>query len=173
MERIFAPWRFAYVSSADRTVDGECIFCRAVAGADDAATLTLWRGETCFALLNRYPYTSGHAMVAPRRHVADLDALEAPELSEIILAGRHLVRALRRVYRPHGFNVGFNLGEAAGAGIEQHLHLHVVPRWRGDTNFISVVGGVRVIPEELGTTWEKVRKALADVLGEEEAHGGA
>ncbi len=173
MEPLFAPWRFTYVTSADKTVDGECIFCRALASDDDASTLTLWRGETCFALLNRYPYTSGHAMVAPREHVADLDALGEAELAEIMLTGRNLIRALRRVYGPHGFNVGFNLGEAAGAGIEEHLHLHVVPRWRADTNFISVVGDVRIIPEDLETTWRKVRGALLEIVGEEVDHGGA
>ena len=172
MEPLFAPWRFEYVSSADKTVDGECIFCRAVSGSDDAATLTLVRGDRCFALLNRYPYTSGHAMVAPRRHVAELDLLDDAELAEVMTMARRLIRALRRVYQPHGFNVGFNLGEAAGAGIEEHLHLHVVPRWRADTNFISVVGDVRVIPEDLGTTWTKVRTALEEVLGEEAARGG-
>jgi len=173
MEPVFAPWRFAYVSSADKNVDGECIFCRAVGSDDDASTLTLLRGRSCFAILNRYPYTSGHSMVAPVRHVAELDDLDDAALTEIMSMARRLVRALRRVYRPHGFNVGFNLGEAAGAGIASHLHLHVVPRWRADTNFISVVGDVRIIPEELPTTWEKLRGALLEAVEEEASHDGA
>jgi len=125
--------------------------------------LTLWRGDHCFALLNRYPYTSGHAMVAPISHVAELDDLEPVVLTEMMGAARALTRALKTVYAPHAFNIGMNVGEAAGAGIKEHLHLHVVPRWMADTNFISVVGETRVIPEDLGVTWEKVSRALQSI----------
>jgi len=164
MESIFAPWRLEYVTSADKKIDGECIFCRAFQSRDDADTLTLRRWQGCFALLNRYPYTSGHTMIAPVEHEGDLDALSPEILSEMMLATRSVIRALRRVYNPHGFNVGFNLGQAAGAGISDHLHLHVIPRWRADTNLISVVGGARVIPEDLLTTHRRVRDALEEEL---------
>jgi len=160
MKALFAPWRLEYVTSADRKADGQCIFCRAWESSEDRETLTLWRGERCFAMLNRYPYTSGHAMVAPIAHVAELEDLGSAVLGEMMAAARALSRALKSVYAPHGFNLGMNVGEAAGAGIKEHLHLHVVPRWMADTNFISVAGDVRVIPEDLGVTWDKVTRAL-------------
>ena len=156
VEQIFAPWRFAYVSQSDATAG--CIFCAAASGGE--ATLTVARGERAFALLNRFPYTSGHAMVAPLAHVAELDALDGATLAEMMELARRVVGALRSVYQPHGFNLGINMGEAAGAGIADHVHVHVVPRWRGDTNFMSVAGGVRVIPEDLAQTWTKLRAAL-------------
>ncbi len=164
MQTLFAPWRLEYVTHADSDGEGGCIFCDALASRDDRATLTLWRWPSCFALLNRYPYTSGHAMVAPARHVGDLDDLDAATLAEIMVAAKSVVAALRRVYSPHAFNVGFNLGEAAGAGIAEHLHLHIVPRWRGDTSFVTVVGGTRVIPEDLEQTHAKLTEALAEIL---------
>lgn len=156
MQRLFAPWRFEYVSHAE-TMPG-CIFCEAVAGAEGA--LTLVREEHAFALLNRYPYTSGHSMVAPLRHVGDLVELEEPELASMMRLVQLVTAALRKVYHPHAFNLGMNLGESAGAGIPEHLHMHVVPRWRGDTSFMTVTGDVRVIPEDLATTLAKVRTAL-------------
>lgn len=149
------------MSTADERDRSRCIFCDAWASADDVATLSLWRWEHCFALLNRYPYTSGHVMVAPREHVAQLDDLTQPALAEMMTVAQKLVRALRQQYRAHGFNVGFNLGEAAGAGIEEHLHLHVVPRWWGDTNFMTAVGRTRVIPEDLERTHGKIVAAIA------------
>ena len=154
-----------YVSSADHKEDGECIFCRAAASKDDAATLTLWRWPACFALLNRYPYTSGHTMIAPLVHEGQLDSLHTETLAEMMDAVKIIIRVLRSLYHPHGFNVGFNLGEAAGAGIPEHLHLHIVPRWRADTNFISVVGNARVIPEDLSTTYQRVTEALRTEIG--------
>jgi len=155
-ERLYAPWRFDYVSSADQK--GSCIFCAAATGGEE--TLTLVRGEQAFVLLNRYPYTSGHAMVAPIAHAGDLTTLDSATLSEVMELARRVVQALEKVYHPHGFNLGFNLGEAAGAGIAEHLHMHIVPRWRGDTSFLTVNAGVRVMPEELSQTWAKLREAL-------------
>jgi ATP adenylyltransferase len=149
------------VSQAESS--GGCIFCAAAGEVADA--LTVARTEYAFALLNRYPYTSGHTMVAPYAHIGDLWDLDAEALVGVMRLAQRVVRALRRVYQPHGFNVGFNLGEAAGAGISDHLHLHVVPRWRGDTNFMSVNAEVRVLPEDLGATRVKLRRAL-------EADGG-
>jgi ATP adenylyltransferase len=156
VQHVFAPWRFSYVSHADSSPG--CIFCAAADGGE--AELTVARGERAFVLLNRFPYTSGHAMVAPVEHVSELDALDPGVLTEMWVLAQRVVVALRGIYRPHGFNLGLNLGEAAGAGIADHLHLHVVPRWRGDTSFMTVSGGVRVIPEDLGATWSKLRAAL-------------
>ena len=161
METLFAPWRFEYVTAVDQRNHDECVFCRALAAEHDQDTLTLLRRSRCFALLNLYPYTSGHCMVAPNLHVCDLEQLDDATLAEMMLTTRSLVAALRRAYGPHGFNVGLNVGAAAGAGIEGHLHLHVVPRWRGDTNLMGVIADTRVIPEDLGTTFDKVRAALA------------
>jgi ATP adenylyltransferase len=161
VQHVFAPWRFGYVSSALRAP--ECIFCAAADGGEE--TLTVLRGERAFVLLNRFPYTSGHAMVAPYAHASEIDALDPGVLGEMMGLAQRVVTALRGIYAPHGFNLGLNLGEAAGAGIADHLHLHVVPRWRGDTNFMSVSGGVRVLPEDLGETYRKLRDAL-------EAQGG-
>jgi ATP adenylyltransferase len=156
LQHLFAPWRFAYVTNADPT-DG-CIFC--TAARDQGGALTVVRGKRAFALLNRYPYTSGHTMVAPYAHVGDLGELDPATLTEMMDLTQNVVRALQRTYQPHGFNVGFNLGEAAGAGVADHLHLHIVPRWRGDTNFMTVHAEVRVLPEELHETCAKLRKAL-------------
>ncbi|MEP0774447.1 MAG: HIT domain-containing protein [Acidobacteriota bacterium] len=160
--RLFAPWRFQYVSQ-EPAAEG-CIFCAAVGGGRE--TLTLLTGQRVFALLNRYPYTSGHAMVAPIAHVAEFGLLDPDTLLETMVVAQRVARALRVVYHPHGMNLGWNLGEAAGAGIADHLHMHIVPRWRGDTSFMTAVGGVRVIPEELEQTWSKLRAALEDDGGE-------
>jgi ATP adenylyltransferase len=156
VQHVFAPWRFAYVSHAE-TGPG-CIFCAAATGGADE--LTVLQGRDAFVLLNRYPYTSGHAMVAPRAHVAELADLDGAVLAEMMRLAQRVVEALREIYRPHGFNLGLNLGEAAGAGIADHLHLHIVPRWRGDTSFMTVSGGVRVIPEDLGDTYRKLVSIL-------------
>lgn len=160
VETLFTPWRFDYVSTVDTQPKHDCVFCVAYQSADDRATHTLWRWQRTFALLNRFPYTSGHSMVAPIRHGRDLDDLDPATLSELMLGARTLIRALRSVYQPHAFNVGFNVGSQAGAGIEQHLHLHVVPRWTGDTSFMTVVSGARVIPEDLDRTFDKLSEAL-------------
>jgi len=160
-ERLYAPWRFEYVSSADPKAS--CIFCAAATGGEE--TLTLLKGERAFVLLNRFPYTSGHAMVAPIAHAGDLTTLDTATLTEVMELARRMVQALERVYHPHGFNVGFNLGEAAGAGIAEHLHMHIVPRWRGDTSFMTVSAGVRVMPEDLSETYAKMSEALGVVRG--------
>lgn len=156
MEHIEAPWRFEYVSGADEMKG--CIFCAALGGGE--RTLTVEEGRLAFALLNRYPYTSGHAMVAPRLHTADFDSLPADTLAEMMALTQRIVRALRVLYNPHAFNIGFNLGEAAGAGIAEHIHLHIVPRWRGDTSFMTTVSDTRVLPETLATTWARLHGEL-------------
>ena len=156
MERLWAPWRLAYVKSDSDA--GGCVFC-AKPGEDDEESLILHRGERCYALLNLYPYANGHVLVAPYRHAAapgDLDADERAECWDLL---DRSIAALDRALHPHGHNVGLNLGRAAGAGIEQHLHLHVVPRWNGDINFMPVLADVRVMPQTLQQTWAALREA--------------
>jgi ATP adenylyltransferase len=154
LERLWAPWRLQYVQHAGEQ-DG-CVFCRAAAG-DDETGLVLRRGEHAFALLNRFPYASGHLMVAPYRHDAGFEALEEAEALEVHRLAVQGIEALRSVYGPEGFNVGWNLGRIAGAGIVDHGHVHVVPRWSGDTNFMPVLADVRVLPEHL----DESRRRLA------------
>jgi ATP adenylyltransferase len=133
-----------------------CVFCAALA-QDEAHSLVLFRGSSCYVLLNLYPYTNGHLMVVPVRHIAALAEATREELDEMMRLTRRAEIALAEVYRPHGLNVGMNLGRPAGAGIPDHLHVHVVPRWHGDTNFMSVVGATRVVPEELSQTAARLR----------------
>ena len=138
-----------------------CVFCDAATGSDqaplDQSALIVFRGHSCYVILNLYPYNSGHLMVVPTRHVANLAALTPPELSEIMLLTQRCEIALTEVYQPQGINVGINLGRPAGAGVVDHVHVHLVPRWTGDTNFMSVVGNVRVLPEEVGQSAERLR----------------
>ena len=166
LERLWAGWRTEYVTGASDGGDsgdsgdgpGGCVFCRIVASQDaDQETLVLWRGRHSLAVLNAYPYNSGHLMVLPLRHVAGLDELgteEAVELWAGTTAG-----ALKRAYRPEGIHLGANMGRAAGAGIPNHFHVHLVPRWVGDTNFMTTVAEVRVLPEALPASWERLREA--------------
>jgi ATP adenylyltransferase len=153
-ERLWSPWRLQYVSGAGEAAG--CVFCDAQVSAD-AAELVLYRASACFVILNLFPYTSGHLMVVPNRHVAALASLSSEERSEMIELTRLAEQALTESYQPQGLNVGMNLGRAAGAGIVDHLHIHVVPRWNGDTNFISVVGQVRVLPEDLAHSAARLR----------------
>lgn len=153
---MWAPWRLEYVTQADE-LEG-CVFCLAAAAGDDEA-LVLHRGRSAFALLNRFPYSSGHLMIAPYRHAGDFAELADEEALEIHrLAGQGL-GALAEVFGPQGFNLGWNLGRIAGAGIADHVHLHVVPRWAGDTNFMPVLADVRVLPEHLAETRRKLAAA--------------
>lgn len=165
IDRLWAGWRSEYLDDAStRSLPpgepGACVFCRILAsGEPDESTYVLWRGQRCAAILNAYPYTSGHLMVLPLRHLADLDALEVDEGIELWGALRSAVTAVKVAYGPGGLNVGANLGRAGGAGIPGHLHLHCLPRWSGDTNFMTSVAEVRVLPESLGTTWTRLRAA--------------
>jgi ATP adenylyltransferase len=159
MDYLWTPWRYRYI--ADASKDDRCIFCDAAAANDDAKSLIIFRGQKNFIILNRFPYTSGHVMVVPYDHVGELSAAEAAALSEMILLGQRVQAALEKAYHPQGYNLGMNLGRAAGAGVAGHLHLHVLPRWSGDANFMTVVSETRVEPEDLSTTYEKLRKALA------------
>jgi ATP adenylyltransferase len=153
--QIWAPWRLEYIASADEQ-DG-CVFCLAQAGEDEEA-LVVHRGRSAFVLLNKYPYSSGHLMVAPYRHVGDFGALEDEEALEIHRLASQGIGALAQTFAPQGYNAGWNLGRVAGAGVVDHVHLHVVPRWAGDTNFMPVLADVKVLPEHLLET----RRKLAD-----------
>ena len=160
MERLWSPWRLAYVTATARAANG-CIFCEA------AGDLVLIRGRYAYAILNLYPYNNGHLMIVPTRHVGTLAATTADERAELMRFTRHAEIALTEAYAPQGINVGMNLGRPAGAGIVDHLHVHLVPRWTGDTNFMSVVGNVRVLPEELGETAKRLRPIFERLAAEE------
>jgi ATP adenylyltransferase len=151
MERLWAPWRHAYVTSASGGDNNDCIFCQS---RDE---LILFRGRVSFVILNLYPYNNGHVMVVPNRHAPNLATLSAEEQAELMKLTRHAEIALTEAYAPHGINIGINLGRPAGAGVLDHLHVHLVPRWNGDTNFMTVVGNVRVLPEDLSETAKKLR----------------
>lgn len=153
-ERLWTPWRLAYVSGGGESTG--CVFCAAVRD-DDAAALIVFRSETCFVILNLFPYNNAHLLVVPNRHVATLADATAVELNELISLAQLAELAITEAYAPHGMNLGINLGKPAGAGVPGHLHMHVVPRWDGDTNFMTVVGQTRVLPEELPVTADKLR----------------
>jgi ATP adenylyltransferase len=148
-QRIWAPWRLPYVKDAAKGDDEGCIFCAKPASDDDAGNLIVHRGERCFVILNLFPYTNGHMMIAPYEHVARLEEVDADTVAEMMSLSQQGIRALEEVYAPQGYNVGFNQGRVAGAGVEHHIHMHVVPRWGGDTNFMPVLGDTRVLPQSL------------------------
>ena len=165
-KRLWAPWRSGYVSGihlVGRAPSGPSLFEEVLNGPEtDEEVGIVWRGETCFAVLNAYPYGSGHLMVVPNRAVTDLDDLSDAESAELWSAVKKAVAAIRRAYDPDGVNVGINLGEAAGAGIPDHLHIHCLPRWLGDTNFMTAVAETRVVPEPLSESWAKLSSAWED-----------
>ena len=163
MDYLWTPWRYQYVATADK--DGGCIFCDAPAARDDARVLIVYRGKKNYIILNRYPYTSGHVMIVPYVHQGELPALDAATVAEMMELAQTLERALESLYHPQGYNLGMNIGRAAGAGIVGHLHMHLLPRWIGDTSFITSVGETRVQPEELSVTYEKLRRALESHAG--------
>jgi ATP adenylyltransferase len=166
LDHLWAGWRTGYidqVSNDDTPLrsdgDGRSLFERILASDEpDEKTYIVWRGDACFALLNAYPYGSGHLMVLPKRAVADLEALTTGEASELWQAVTSAVRAIKAAYRPDGVNVGLNLGHGAGAGVPDHLHVHCLPRWAGDTNFMTAVAETRVLPEPLDLTWRRLRE---------------
>ncbi len=154
MDRLWTPWRFEYIRNADKEIS--CVFCRILNEACDRENLVLFRGKYSFILMNLYPYTSGHLLVVANRHISFLNEALPQELTEIIRLGQRCEVVLAEEYHPHGYNMGFNLGRAAGAGVDHHLHMHVVPRWTGDSNFVSIVGETRTLPEELPSTYERL-----------------
>ncbi len=186
MDLLFTPWRYAYITSSDKTArdgvpmqlqawpgDLGCVFCNLIASIDhsiqhgmpadeaEAAGGLVFRGRHCFIVLNAYPYTSGHVLVMPYAHLDRIAQLSTEAAHEMMDLAQQTERVLESVYHPHGLNFGMNLGQAAGAGVAGHLHLHAMPRWVGDTNFMTVVGETRVLPEDLPTTWKRLRAAFA------------
>lgn len=168
MDYLFTPWRYHYVTGGDREkVDredakrDECIFCAAPAAGDDEKALIVSRAQYTYVIVNRFPYTSGHVMVVPYQHVATLEELAPDAGTEMMRLARDCERALRSIYNPDGLNFGLNIGKSAGAGVAGHLHLHALPRWTGDVNFMTSVSETRVLPEDLGVTWRRLRAAFA------------
>jgi ATP adenylyltransferase len=188
MDHLFTPWRYSYITSADKTRrpgvprkldawpgDHGCVFCNLMSAIDysiqaempvdeaECAGGLVFRGRYCFVCLNSYPYTTGHVMVIPYAHLDRLAKMPVEAAHELMELGQRTERVLELVYRPQGMNLGINLGEAAGAGVAGHLHMHAMPRWLGDTNFMTVVSETRVIPEDLETTWKRMREGFAEI----------
>lgn len=163
MEVLHAPWRIEYILAPKPPAgEGESLFVRIAQSHDDEANYVLVRERTCYAVLNAYPYNGGHLMVVPYKQTPDLNGLSDQELTDLMKLTRRCMNALTRVMRPDGFNVGINIGKVAGAGIAEHLHIHVVPRWHGDTNFMPVIGQTSVVPQALADIAARLRAALAE-----------
>jgi len=163
MKQLWSPWRMTYIENHEKE-DG-CVFCNAQAKADNAENLIAFRGKNAYVILNRYPYTSGHLMVIPFEHKSNLEGLNTETRAEMMELTSHCTAVLRKIYKTASFNVGVNIGEAAGAGVLGHVHIHIVPRWAGDTNFMSTTGETRVLPEALEDTYKRVREGFEVSLG--------
>jgi len=159
MDYLWTPWRYAYITTTGQKTT-ECVFCQLVQKSDDEAHI-VHRGEHCFIILNAFPYTSGHVMVVPYQHLDQLQSLSEAAAQEMMLLTQRMETVLRELYRPDGINLGMNIGKAAGAGVEGHIHMHVLPRWVADANFISVVGETRILPEDLDETYRRIRQKLS------------
>jgi ATP adenylyltransferase len=160
MDYLWTPWRYQYMAQVNQGKQPACIFCEALEHNQDEETLIVYRGEQVFIILNRFPYTSGHVMIVPYAHIAELKLCEPGALGEMMDLAQKMEGVFLREYTPDGMNLGMNLGRAAGAGVTGHLHLHMLPRWIGDSNFMTVTGETRVHPEELSTTYQRIRKGL-------------
>ncbi|HEV3036319.1 MAG TPA: HIT domain-containing protein [Candidatus Angelobacter sp.] len=156
MDHLFTPWRYAYITAADQAPG--CLFCNSLQLQDDAAVLIVHRADHCFVILNAFPYTSGHAMIVPYQHIAELMKLPAPAAAEMMALTQKCEGIMRELYRPDGINLGMNLGKAAGAGVAGHIHMHILPRWIADANFMSVIGETRIMPESLEITYQRMRE---------------
>ena len=163
MDILFTPWRYSYLTSPKSEKGGACIFCDALAAKNPRDTLTLYRNEQAVVMLNRYPYTNGHLMVAPAAHQARLFESSETSLHALIRLTAEAQRILSDVYHPDGFNIGMNFGQVAGAGVADHYHLHIVPRWGGDSNFMTVTAQTRLVPEDLDVTFEKLQPHFAGI----------
>jgi len=161
MDYLWTPWRYAYVSGIEKTMG--CVFCNAAKEKDDAKAFIVYRGIHCFVILNAYPYTPGHVMIVPYAHLDELRKLPTEAANEMIGLSQRIESVLRELYDPDGINLGMNIGKAAGAGIAGHIHMHALPRWVADANFMSVVGETRVLPETLDVTWKRIAEALKKI----------
>jgi ATP adenylyltransferase len=161
MDYLWTPWRYAYITGAKE--GQECIFCAKPAAGDDRAVWIVHRGEHCYVCLNAFPYTSGHVMVLPYAHIDELQKLPAEAAGEMMAICQRIESILRELYHPDGVNLGMNIGAAAGAGVAGHIHMHVLPRWVADANFMTVVAETRVLPELLQVTWERMRAAFSSI----------
>ncbi|MGE4267067.1 MAG: HIT domain-containing protein [Deferribacterales bacterium] len=159
IKKLWAPWRMTYISKLGGKDEG-CIFCSKPKQQNDKDNLILYRGKTAFIIMNLYPYNNGHCMVIPYKHTSDFTDLTDEEMLELMQLAKLTIKVFKKVFNPEGFNTGFNLGRAAGAGISQHIHLHVLPRWVGDTNFMPVIGETRVIGEHIFDTYDKLKKVF-------------
>lgn len=160
MDTIWAPWRMEYILKAEEGAEAPCIFCNRIKQKSDKKNLILYRGQHSFIIMNRFPYNNGHLMIVPYRHSGDILKLHKEEECEMFQLIQISVQVLQAVMKPHGFNVGMNLGRVAGAGIEDHLHYHIVPRWNGDTNFMPIIGNTKVVSEALDQSYKKLKKAI-------------
>jgi len=160
MDRLWAPWRIQYILSDRKDENGACIFCTKPESQDLKKELVLLKRDKCYVCMNLYPYNAGHLMVCPYDHVQCITELDPETNADIMAAAQAMLPVLRRVLNAHGFNIGYNIGKAAGAGIEEHLHLHIIPRWVGDSNLLPVLSETRVISEHIEDTWERIRKGL-------------
>ncbi|HZU31981.1 MAG TPA: HIT domain-containing protein [Candidatus Angelobacter sp.] len=156
MDFLFTPWRYAYISTANNA--NHCVFCGIAQSQNDTQNYVVHRAQYCFVVLNAFPYTSGHIMVVPYDHLDELQKLPSPAAEEIMSLTQRLEGVLRDLYHPDGINLGMNLGKAAGAGVAGHIHMHILPRWFGDVNFMSAIGETRVLPEDLQTTYKRIRE---------------
>ena len=161
MDYLWTPWRFQYMSQVNDGKQPDCVFCDAIQRNRDEETLLVYRGKKVFVILNRFPYTSGHAMIVPYTHVAELKLCEPGAMDEMMALAQKMEAIYKKEYQPDGMNLGMNLGRAAGAGVAGHIHMHVLPRWFGDSNFMTVISETRVHPEELATTYQRLKRALA------------
>lgn len=158
MENIWAPWRITYIKEDSK--ENGCFLCNAIRDNQDEKHLVIYRGKECFCILNRYPYNSGHLMVTPNKHKADISDLTDEEMLEIMKLARNMKEILAKIMKPEGYNLGINLGKPAGAGLVGHFHLHIVPRWNGDTNFMPVISEVKVIPQSLDDLYKEIKRYL-------------
>ncbi len=162
MENLWAPWRMAFITPKDQPAPG-CIFCTQPAANRDDEYHILYRGEHCFMMLNKYPYNNGHLMIAPYQHVDSISLLDAETLAELMAQAQLALKAIRLAMHPDGFNMGINEGKVAGAGFDEHMHYHIVPRWNGDTNFMPVIADIKVMPDHLDNVYRQLRDALEQV----------
>jgi len=161
MNHLWSPWRMKYIENSEK--ENGCVFCNAQAKVDSAENLLTFRGKNAYVILNRYPYTSGHLMVIPFEHISNLEQLNAETRAEMMELASRCTTILRKIYKTESFNMGINIGEAAGAGVLGHVHIHIVPRWPGDTNFMSTTGETRVLPEALEDTYKRVKEGFENM----------